>query len=117
MKKVLLLLVALAVIVSCSKEGMDIQGKWLSSTDSGELVMELLSGGNGIAYFRGCSSSDIYWSYSDGDLSIIGGAYNKDFERYKFEEATLVGEDVIHIKVTIIRYMGDKTKTLTFTRQ
>lgn len=118
MKKVLLLLVALAAIVSCSKEGTgtNIQGKWHSSTSDGELYLELLSGGNGVAYFEGCSSSDIYWSLDDGELTIIGGAFNKDFERYRFDEARLVGNDAIRIEVTIIRYMGDRTRTLTFTK-
>lgn len=112
-------MVALVALMGCSKDGSgDITGVWYSSTNDGKLFLELRSGGNGVSYFEGCSSTSAFWSVDGKTIKVTGGSFNKELVRYKFGEGTVVGNDIIRIDVTITKaYSSDKTKNLTFTKQ
>lgn len=119
MKKFLAVLVALFAFLSCSKDGGgDLTGVWYSSTSDGKLFLELRSGGNGVSYFEGCSSTSAFWSVEGKTIKVTGHAFSKDFVGYKFGSGTIAGDDIMRIDVTISKaYSSDKTKSLTFTKQ
>ena len=118
MKRALLFIVALLCLAGCTKDGTDLTGVWYSNTNDGKLFLELRSGGNGVAYFEGCSSLSAFWTVDGKTIKVTGNAFNKDFIRYEFGSGTVVGNDIIRLDVTISQaFSSDKTKNLTFTKQ
>ena len=117
MKRFLFLTIVLLCAIGCSKEGAGVSGSWKSSTSDGVLFLELNSGGNGVAYFEGCSSSSAFWSTEGKTIKIIGHAYNKDSKLYNFGSGT-VNDGLMRIEATVSKaYSSDKTVTLTFSKQ
>ena len=121
LKKILLICVATLCLVGCSKERV-MQGTYSCSLDGSTLFVELLAGGNCVAYFSDESDSDNGSYFIDGDeitliFSISHGKISSyRYRFYMFRDAGSI-YDNNSFGVTAHEVMNDKDVYCSFVRR
>ena len=127
MKHALLFLSFIFLLCGCQKMESRLQGKFYCDTVDGMLYVELLNGGNCIAYFNGGEEDAGYWHVLDGnEISIIANVKLRKSSHisvsYWFDgHGTIKDADSFSVPVKRYRYSGfsseEEMKTLYFNRR